>query len=173
MAPGGPVPTGSGLTRLSKLLEWIHMDITERLDAKTTVMSNGCHEWTGTKTKKGYGQISYKCKKRYTHILTWELVNGDIPDGLYVLHRCDNPPCRNIPCLFLGTSADNTADMMAKGRGNNGNSVKTHCKYNHAFTIENTIIKKDGSRQCRECNKRDCREYKMRRKLTLDRLTRV
>lgn len=50
--------------------------------------------------------------------VAWELVNGPIPDGLDVLHRCDNRACVNVErCLFLGTHVDNMADMKAKGRG--------------------------------------------------------
>lgn len=72
-------------------------------------------EWTGA-TLKGYGQIGDGRCLRYTHRVAWELVNGPIPDGMHVCHHCDNPPCCNVDHLFLGTDADNNADMIAKGR---------------------------------------------------------
>lgn len=50
------------------------------------------------------------------HRLTWINTNGPIPKGMCVLHTCDNPPCVNLDHLFLGTQADNIADMVAKGR---------------------------------------------------------
>jgi hypothetical protein len=50
------------------------------------------------------------------HRFAWELAYGPIPDGLWVLHHCDNPPCVNIDHLYLGTVKDNTADMMRRGR---------------------------------------------------------
>lgn len=51
-----------------------------------------------------------------SHRVAWTISHGPIPDGLWVLHRCDNPPCCNPAHLFLGTVSDNNKDMCAKGR---------------------------------------------------------
>lgn len=76
-----------------------------------------CWEWTGGKARNGYG--SFNCddgKSRCAHRLAWEKVFGSIPNGLHVLHRCDNPPCCNPAHLFLGTPKDNMHDCIKKGR---------------------------------------------------------
>ena len=51
------------------------------------------------------------------HRVSWMLAHGPIPQGMFILHRCDNPPCVNPAHLFLGTAMMNVADMEAKGRG--------------------------------------------------------
>lgn len=75
-----------------------------------------CWPWTGRRGGRGYGRVG-SCG---AHRLAWELTNGAIPAGLWVLHRCDNPPCVNPSHLWLGTHADNMADMRAKGRSARG-----------------------------------------------------
>lgn len=52
------------------------------------------------------------------HRVAWDLTYGPIPDGMLVLHRCDNPSCVRPDHLFLGTQTDNMLDRKAKGRGN-------------------------------------------------------
>lgn len=81
--------------------------------------NTGCINWTGH-YDGNYGRIKVDQKKWRVHRLIWTLVNGNIPEGLYVLHSCDNPKCININHLSLGTAQNNMDDKVAKGnaRGN-------------------------------------------------------
>jgi len=80
----------------------------------------GCWLWKAGKDGKGYGLIGngshYDFHKILAHRLSWMLYNGPIPDGLCVLHKCDNPICVNPNHLFLGTKGDNAKDRDEKGR---------------------------------------------------------
>ena len=75
-----------------------------------------CWPWQAAKAKKGYGTFWANRTSRVASRVSWELVHGPIPDGLWVLHRCDNPACVNPSHLFLGTALDNNRDMSEKGR---------------------------------------------------------
>lgn len=80
--------------------------------------SEGCWAWTADKVTGGYGRFARggRPKLVLAHRFSYELANGPIPDGLHVLHHCDNPPCVNPSHLWLGTDADNARDCDAKGR---------------------------------------------------------
>jgi hypothetical protein len=79
-----------------------------------------CWEWIGPKRPNGYGQISRETRAEgsmASHRFSWELANGkSIPDGMVVMHKCDNPSCVNPNHLSIGTYRDNMIDMMQKGR---------------------------------------------------------
>lgn len=77
---------------------------------------SGCWNWNGS--LNGYGRVNIGGKNRYAHRYFYELHRGKIPEGLLVLHRCDNKKCVNPEHLFTGTQVDNMKDMFEKGRGN-------------------------------------------------------
>jgi HNH endonuclease len=81
-----------------------------------------CWLWTGSKNNKGYGQLRVGGRKgsaRSAHRIAWELANGPLVPGRCILHRCDTPACVRPDHLFEGSKADNTRDMVLKGRWSN------------------------------------------------------
>lgn len=92
---------------------------------------DGCWAWTGAKNTAGYGQFRMAGKNEGAHRVSWVIENGPIPEGLCVLHRCDNPACVRVSDLFLGTQLDNIADRDSKGRAaiglRNGKYTRPEC----------------------------------------------
>lgn len=83
--------------------------------------NSGCWIWTAaTSGLDGYGSFKENGKSRSAHRVSYELFKGEIPEGMCVLHTCDAPPCVNPEHLFLGTSKDNTGDMIQKKRQSRG-----------------------------------------------------
>lgn len=89
----------------------------QRFDEKVDVRGpNDCWEWLARKTHQGYGRFNLRGVNCQANRVAWELEFGAIPEGMHVLHRCDNPSCVNPSHLWLGTNADNVADRVRKGR---------------------------------------------------------
>ena len=135
-------------------------EIEKRFKEKINI-TDGCWIWTAAKFHHGHGAIKVNGKMIKAHRLSWELVNGPIPENLVVRHLCNNSSCVKVDHLALGTQKDNVHDMIKAGR--HGHKKATHCKNGHEFNEANTyhVIKK-GSRNCRVC---DRERQKLRRML--------
>lgn len=104
-------------------------------DTGWTVAESGCWEWDGSVTEKGYGLINIERQGLVgarVHRVMYELHVGPIPNGQLIRHRCDNPPCINPDHLEPGTPADNTSDMMERGR--HWRHGATECQNGHDLT---------------------------------------
>lgn len=126
-----------------------------KLIRKGTINHAGCFEWHGWRNYYNYGETSYRNKMWMVPRLAWHLWRGPIPEGIRVLHTCDNPACFNCNHLFLGTPYENTMDMVRKGRHHYSPSRKTHCRQGHEFTPENTYRapSRPNKRACKECSR--------------------
>lgn len=118
-----------------------HWTLQQKLDYYTDKSggADACWPWRGVH-RKGYGYLWWKDRPQRVTRLTWAETNGPIPKGMHVLHRCDNPPCRNEAHLFLGTHAENVADKVSKGRQTKGeDNPRTKLTEADVLTIRTAI----------------------------------
>lgn len=120
--------------------------------------TTGCWNWTASVA--GLWPHRYGCatpikgnSTRRAHRIAWLMTHGAIPEGLSVLHHCDNALCVRPDHLFLGTQQENVFDMVRKKRHHK--QRVTHCPQGHPYEGENlkVVCSRDGKleRQCRAC----------------------
>ena len=126
-----------------------HKDFLSRLEKQ-----GDCLVWTGAKVFGGYGQFKIKQVWWRTHRYSYTYYVGDIPEGLLVLHSCDNPPCVLPSHLRVGTQADNMAEMTVKGRASNGDGGWGRTRFKNDKECGKGHLREEHtntSGKCREC----------------------
>lgn len=106
-------PSSASRTAAARAARWGHPIV--RFFARVQI-TESCWVWAGGKRRKGYGALDWNGRRRGAHQVSWEIANGPVPDGLHVLHSCDNPSCVRLAHLRLGTNKENHAERVAKGR---------------------------------------------------------
>lgn len=99
---------------------WKSQSLEDNFWSNVDTTSDGCWLWSGSVGRNGYGKLNYKYKTLSAHRVAFSLLVGEIPDGLIVLHKCDNKHCVRPDHLFLGNATDHVANMIRKGRHGHG-----------------------------------------------------
>lgn len=110
----------------------------------------GCWKYAGQKARDGYGQFRANGRRYSAHRIAYTAFVGEIPDGMLVLHECDNPSCCNPRHLSVGDQSKNMADCVRRKR--HKEALKTHCSNGHEFTEANTRMY-GRKRKCRACER--------------------
>lgn len=110
-------------------------------------MTSPCWEWIGHRFGNGYGNIRHDKRRSLTHRVAWQLVNGPIPEGLVAIHKCDNPRCvrvesdPNLSHIWIGTQAENLADMRRKNRQASADKTSHHGEDNGSAKLTSEQVR--------------------------------
>lgn len=104
------------MTILNNLDDDYSAIIRQRVKDYSVETLTGCHEWQKHVQPAGYGVIKIHRKSQQAHRASYAVNVGPIPDGMVVMHKCDNPRCVNPEHLAIGSNSDNVRDMINKGR---------------------------------------------------------
>ena len=127
----------------------------------------GCWNWTAGRIWNGYGQFWLAGKKHYAHRVAYELLRGEIPEGLQIDHLCRNRACANPDHLEPVTCKEN---LLRGETFQAANAAKTHCPQGHPYSGDNLYVYPDGRRGCRTCKLERDRRYRARKKKGADSL---
>lgn len=113
---------------------------------------NECWSWLGPirHRRMGYGGFSLNGRMQLAHRVAYALVKGDISDGLQIDHLCRNGRCVNPDHL---EAVDNRTNVLRGDTITAANAAKTACIHGHLFDAENTRLRPDGKRDCRQCQR--------------------
>jgi hypothetical protein len=121
--------------------------------------NTGCWLWTGAVDLNGYGQLTFRGAHLRAHRASLESHIGAIPPGMLVCHRCDVRSCVNPAHLYAGTYSDNRRDTLARSDWRHPYAARDACSRGHPYS-SGFRIARDGSRECRECNRLHKAKYR-------------
>jgi hypothetical protein len=138
------------------MLSWPVLNITQWEEGE-----DGCWNWKGMVSDRGYGLVKIGGKKRKAHRVMWELTYGPIPAGLEPHHKCENKRCVRPGHLELVTKEEHL-DLSPRNITMQ-NRAKEECKNGHPFDEANTLWRSNGARTCRICNNERVKAWRRRK----------
>lgn len=136
--------------------------IEQRLWPRLKIVDTGCWEWLGPRDQDGYGCLDFRRgfsgREQRAHRIAWILNFGEIPEGKWILHRCDNPPCCNPLHLFIGDCVSNVKDKIAKGRD----------RYAHGEQAPNAFLKTEQVLEIRRLYAENIKQREIARRFNVN-----
>ncbi len=134
----------------------------DRFLSMIKIVESGCWEWQGYVFKSGYGSFWFNDKTYRSHRFIYEYYHGSICPDLTIDHLCRNRKCCNPNHLEQVTYKENV--LRSPFTQASINSRKTHCIYGHEFNESNTYVYSHGKRECRICNRTNCKKRRLNSK---------